>query len=298
MSVDEAGIRLSLFERHHEPSVSCRSFVDSVGLMLGIGEAWEMSHRAPGCSAESGWTTASTHARSCDDRDRSVNLPGRLERVTARRPSIRYGSSGTRPTTGGFSMKTTSALQLFGARVKRFCALAIVVVLLTSCATQGDTARTEGTLAGAGVGAAVGAGLGYLISGNATGAGIGAAVGAAVGGGAGYAYADSIAKRHEALAGREKDLDARIAFAQGVNEDAQKYNLRLKNEIAERDQRITRYQSMTQGQEVAQRELAKEKQALSTRVNDANKQLAVAQGGAAKLEEIPRRAGEELSSAR
>ena len=192
-------------------------------------------------------------------------------------------------------MKTTSALQLFGARVKRFCALAIVVVLLTSCATQGDTARTEGTLAGAGVGAAVGAGLGYLISGNATGAGIGAAVGAAVGGGAGYAYADSIAKRHEALAGREKDLDARIAFAQGVNEDTQKYNLRLKNEIAERDQRITRYQSMTQGQEVAQRELAKEKQALSTRVNDANKQLAVAQE---ELQNLKKFRAEQAKSSR
>ena len=192
-------------------------------------------------------------------------------------------------------MKTTSALHMFGARVKGLCALAIVVMLLTSCATQGDTARTEGTLAGAGVGAAVGAGLGYLISGNATGAGIGAAVGAAVGGGAGYAYADNIAKRHEALAGREKDLDARIAFAQGVNEDTEKYNLRLKNEIAERDQRITRYQSMTQGQEVAQRELAKEKQALSTRVTDANKQLAVAQE---ELQNLKKFRAEQAKSSR
>jgi hypothetical protein len=174
-------------------------------------------------------------------------------------------------------MKITSALRMLGGRAKGLCALAIVVVFLTSCATKSDTARTEGTLAGAGIGAAVGAGLGYLIGRDAAAAGIGAAVGAAIGGAGGYAYADKVAKRHEALAGRENDLDARIAFARGVNEDTQQYNIRLKNEIAEREQRIARLQATTQNQEIARRELVKEKQALGTRVNDANKQLALAQ---------------------
>jgi hypothetical protein len=175
------------------------------------------------------------------------------------------------------SRTATSNVRIVDVRAKNLCALAILIAFLTSCATQGDTARTEGTVGGAAVGAAVGAGLGYLIGRNAAGAGIGAAVGAAIGGGAGYAYADSVAKRHEALAGKERDVDARIAFARGINEDTQQYNVRLAREVADREQRIARLQTATQNQETAQRELAKEKQALSARVTDANNQLAVAQ---------------------
>jgi hypothetical protein len=183
-------------------------------------------------------------------------------------------------------MNTTSTLHIFYARAKGLCALAILVAFLTSCATQGDTARAEGTAAGAGVGAAVGAGLGYLVGRNAASAGIGAAVGAAIGGASGYAYADSVARRHEALAGKERDLDARITFARGINEDTQQYNMRLSREVAEREQRIGALQAATQNQETAQRELAKEKQALGARVTDANKQLAVAQGELANLKKF------------
>ena len=57
-------------------------------------------------------------------------------------------------------MSSTSTLRIFGARAKGLCSLALVVVFLTSCATQGDTARAEGTAAGAVIGGAVGAGLG------------------------------------------------------------------------------------------------------------------------------------------
>jgi hypothetical protein len=175
------------------------------------------------------------------------------------------------------SMKTTSALRICEGQGKAAFALAVVVLFLTSCATRGDQARTEGTLAGAGIGAAVGAGLGYAIGRDAKAAATGAAIGAALGGTGGYVYADRIAKRHEALAGRENDLNARIAFARGVNEDTEQYNTRLKTEITEREQRIAKLQATTQGQESARRELEKEKQALSTRINDAHKQLAVAQ---------------------
>jgi hypothetical protein len=192
------------------------------------------------------------------------------------------------------SLQITPALRIVGARLKHICAPVILLAFLTSCATQGDTARTEGTVGGAAVGAAVGAGLGYLVGRNAAGAGIGAAVGAAIGGGVGYAYADSVARRHEALAGRERDLDARITFARGINEDTQQYNIRLAREVAEREQRIARLKAATQNQETAQRELAKEKQALGTRVADANKQLAVAQEELANLKKF--RAAQASSS--
>jgi len=183
-------------------------------------------------------------------------------------------------------MSSTSTLRIFGARAKGLCSLALVVVFLTSCATQGDTARAEGTATGAVIGGAVGAGLGYLVGRNAASAGIGAAVGAAIGGTGGYVYADSVAKRHEQLAGKERDLDARIAFARGINEDTQQYNIRLAREVSEREQRIAKLQTDTQSQETAQRELAKEKQALGTRVTDANKQLGLAQQELADLKKF------------
>ena len=161
--------------------------------------------------------------------------------------------------------------------MKRLLALAVVVLFVTSCATQGDQARTEGTLIGTGLGAAIGAGLGYLIGRDATSAGIGAAIGAFTGGVGGYVYADRIAKRHEELAGKENDLDARVTFARGVNEDTQEYNARLKKEVNELEPKITELAAKKEKQEVTQRELEKEKQLLATRVNDANKQLALGQ---------------------
>ena len=161
--------------------------------------------------------------------------------------------------------------------MKRFITIAVVVLFFSSCATQSEQARTEGTLAGAGVGAVVGAGLGYLIGRDATSAGIGAAIGAFTGGVGGYVYADRIAKRHEELAGKENDLDARVTFARGVNEDTQEYNARLKKEVNELEPKITELAAKKEKQEVTQSELEKEKQRLATRVNDANKQLALGQ---------------------
>ena len=64
--------------------------------------------------------------------------------------------------------------------MKRLLALAVVVLFVTSCATQGDQARTEGTLIGTGLGAAIGAGMGYAIGRSGTAAGIGAAIGGLV----------------------------------------------------------------------------------------------------------------------
>ena len=161
--------------------------------------------------------------------------------------------------------------------MKRFITIAVVVLFFSSCATQSEQAKTEGTLAGAGIGAVVGAGLGYLIGRDAASAGIGAAIGALAGGVGGYVYADRIAKRHEELAGKENDLDARVTFARGVNEDTQEYNARLQKEVNELEPKITELAAKKKNQEVTQRELEKQKQLLATRVNDANKQLALGQ---------------------
>lgn len=176
----------------------------------------------------------------------------------------------------GRSMKIASARHVCRRRVKAVFTLIVVVVFLTGCATQGDQARTEGTLAGAGIGAAVGAGLGYLIGGG-QGAGIGAAVGAAVGGTSGYVYADQVAKRHEMLKGKEQDVNARIAFAEAVNSDTRQYNQRLQQQVAELEPKIASLEARVKTQQVTRQELDRQKQALTQRIDDANKQLVAGQ---------------------
>jgi hypothetical protein len=160
--------------------------------------------------------------------------------------------------------------------MKAFLVLLVVVVFVTGCATQGDQARTEGSLVGAGVGAALGAGVGYAIGG-AKGAGIGAGIGALAGGASGYVYADRVAKRHEALAGKENDLNARITFARGINDDTREYNERLKKEVGALEPKIAELEAKRMNQQVTQQELQKQKQALTARTEEANKQLAVCQ---------------------
>ena len=174
-------------------------------------------------------------------------------------------------------MKTTSARHVTKGSGKRIVALALAVLLLSGCATQGAQARAEGTAAGAGIGAVIGGVLGYVITRDARGAAIGAALGAALGGAGGYVYADRVAKRHEALRGKENDLDVRIAFARGINEDTQQYNSRLQKEVADLEPKIANLEARTKRQQVTQAELTKQRQALGTKVDDANKQLALAE---------------------
>lgn len=160
--------------------------------------------------------------------------------------------------------------------MKAFLALAVAILFVTGCATQSEQARTEGSLVGAGVGAAIGAGLGYAIGGG-KGAGIGAGIGALVGGAGGYVYADRVAKRHEALAGKENDLNARIAFAQGINEDTRKENERLEQEVGALKPKIAELEAKKKSQQVTQQELQKQKDALAARTQDAQKQADLCQ---------------------
>jgi hypothetical protein len=171
-------------------------------------------------------------------------------------------------------MKTDSTPHVSRRRLKAI-ALIISVTLLAGCATQGDQARTEGALGGAGIGAALGAGVGYLVGGG-KGAGIGAAVGAALGGTGGYVYADQVANRHEMLRGKEQDVNARVAFAQAINSDTRQYNERLQKDVADLEPRIATLETRVKAQQITRQELDQERQALTKRVDEANKQVAAA----------------------
>lgn len=156
--------------------------------------------------------------------------------------------------------------------MKRFMILAVTVFFIAGCATKGRQARTEGTAGGAVIGAGVGALAGALIGGK-KGAAIGAGAGALIGGAAGYSYADNIAKRRQELAGKENDLDARINYARGVNQDTKEYNQRLEKEIKEMEALVAKVDQ----QQITQQKLEKKRQVLSQDVQVANDHLASAE---------------------
>ncbi len=160
--------------------------------------------------------------------------------------------------------------------MKKMIAAAIMLLLLNGCATQGQQAKGEGTALGALLGGVVGAAGGYLID-DEKGALIGAALGAAAGGVAGHSYADNITKRHEALSGHEYDLDARIRFAEGINQDTEAYNRQLASQLSELNQDVDRLLYRDRQGHASRQELLAKKQKLQQQVNAANSQLAAAQ---------------------
>jgi len=161
--------------------------------------------------------------------------------------------------------------------MKRFLASAVVLFFVTSCATPSQQAKTEGTVAGGLLGAALGAASGGLIGRDAKSALIGALVGGAIGAAAGYSYAAHIAKRQQELASRENDLDARIKFARGVNEDTQEYNRHLEEDLNASTEKVDTLIVKRDNQQVTQRALDKEKRALAAKVKDYNEQVALAE---------------------
>jgi YMGG-like Gly-zipper len=154
--------------------------------------------------------------------------------------------------------------------------LAAIMIFLAGCATPGQQARTEGTSMGALIGAGVGSGLGYAFGGS-KGAAIGGGIGALFGGTVGYTYADRITKRHEELERAGNDLNARIQFAQGLNNDTQAYNQQLKAGLDAQDRNINGLNAQVEKHQVSQQQLRKEKQVLDRKVADANTQLAAAE---------------------
>ena len=180
------------------------------------------------------------------------------------------------------------------APMKGVITLSVVAVFLTSCATAGDRARTEGMLAGAGIGSAVGGGLGYLALGNGLVSGVGAAIGGAIGGAAGYVYADRIAKRHATLAGKENELDARLALARGVNEDTEQYNRRLRGEVTDLEAKIAELEAGAKLGTITKEKVDEQKQFLSMKIEDANRRLVLANDELQRLKNL--RAEQKQSS--
>jgi len=144
--------------------------------------------------------------------------------------------------------------------------IALLVTLMTACETTQQTASLE--CGAAGLGAA------FLLckaagGSNATCAAIGGVVG--VGGGAlCYSLSDKMAKRRKELAGHENDLDARLSYVRGINEDSAKYNEDLRKQVTELTAHTNTVVQQIQQNSIDQQKLADQRKALDTALKNAN----------------------------
>jgi len=101
------------------------------------------------------------------------------------------------------------------------------------------------------------------------------AAGAVIGAAACYTYASRLQKRKQELAGREDDLNARLKYVRGLNEDGQRLNV----ELHERVDAVTQHTAVLTAQisknRVSAQQLASERKQLDGQVNAASQQVAL-----------------------
>ncbi|MCP4340876.1 MAG: hypothetical protein GY799_18800 [Desulfobulbaceae bacterium] len=169
--------------------------------------------------------------------------------------------------------------------MKKLIVLSILFLFISGCATKDQQTRTEGTAGGAGIGAIIGGLIGYVV-GDEEGALAGAALGAALGGAVGYTYADNIANRHAELAGHENDLDARITFAEGINQDTQELNQLLEREIATLTPEIDTINTQARQEKITQKELDEKRKSMEQKVEETETALAAAENELKELKKF------------
>jgi hypothetical protein len=153
--------------------------------------------------------------------------------------------------------------------MKRRIAAALLASLLAACSTP----EQQSALECGGVTAAVAFAACKLAHGNtATCAAIGAG-GGALGGAACYGLAKHLDDRRKELAGRENDLDARLQYVRGVNQDSEQYNAQLRKSVSDvTAQTDNTVQQIKQGALTAD-QIASARQALDKQIADAYTQL-------------------------
>jgi hypothetical protein len=157
-----------------------------------------------------------------------------------------------------------------------FCALyASLSLAIAGCATKREQATAEGVGGGAALGALLGAGVGAL-AGGGKGAPIGAGIGAAMGAAAGYSYAEHVKQRNAQLVQNEHDLDTQITFAKGANEDLQKVNSQIEQDLAAAQTAVNTLEAKIKRNQVTHAQLEKERQTLGSKVQNAKSQLQLA----------------------
>lgn len=145
------------------------------------------------------------------------------------------------------------------------------VFLVAGCATNQQTASLE---CGAG-----GAAVAYVACKALGGTDANCARFAVVGGGVGavacYSYAGRLEKRRQQLAGQENNLDARLRYVRGLNEDSEKLNAELRGRVEVASKRSDELQAQMSKSRVSADVLAKERSRLDGELKAANDQVAL-----------------------
>lgn len=140
----------------------------------------------------------------------------------------------------------------------------LILIMITGCSTVGETRGSSGMAAlecGA-VGAGLATAICFAAGGNAATCAGAAAGGGLLGAGICYTYAEKYEKRRQELAGKEDDLDARLKYVRGLNEDSQKMNQDLNKRVAQISKRTDATVAEMKRGAISQQALAKEKEVL------------------------------------
>lgn len=161
----------------------------------------------------------------------------------------------------------------------------LLLLAIAGCSTVGGSRGSSG-MAGLECGA-IGAGLSALIC-VVAGGDVVACSGAAAGGGllaAGlcYTYAERVQKHRQELAGKEDDLDARLKYVKGLNEDTRKANEDLSKRVAQVLKHTDKVVAQIERDAISERDLAKEREALLKEEKVAKEQVALQQSDVADM---------------
>jgi hypothetical protein len=90
-----------------------------------------------------------------------------------------------------------------------------------------------------------------------------------------YTYAASLEKRQQELVGKENDLDARLRYVRGVNEDSANFNQQLRQRVAKVTQHTDEVVAQIAKHSLSQDQIVAERKALDNEVKSAKDQLAL-----------------------
>lgn len=156
--------------------------------------------------------------------------------------------------------------------MKKWILLALMVSLLTGCASMSDRDKTKAQ--GTGIGALLGAGIGAVIGNQFDNPRTGAMIGGMVGAVAGNMYGNHVAGKKADYAKEEDYLNACIEAADKVYQEAYASNEVLRKDIAAMDAVVTEMVADAQSKRARRDEMSALKKDLTRKRKDAQTQLA------------------------
>ena len=148
--------------------------------------------------------------------------------------------------------------------------IAMICVSLAACETQSQTASLQCGAGGALVGYALCKALGRPDGECARAAAVIGAGGAAVC----YSYASNLERRRKELAGHENNINRRIQYVRGLNQDTEQLNKDLNGRVVALTRDTDTLVAQIRQQRVTQEQIAKARQARDSDVKQAELQVA------------------------